>query len=108
MKPGKIIILLYIVAGVGASVLCGKMLTSIQSFSPERIIFVETESTVMRTEPSEGSLALIDLQKGDKLEFVKSVGGGWLQVRNGSFEGYVRTGETSMRDDESGQPANLN
>ena len=70
------------------------MISNIRDIAPEKIITVRGETAALYNEPSEGSLTLITLEKGDKLEYVKTEGK-WILARNGPFEGYIRLALTS-------------
>ena len=70
------------------------MISNIRDIAPEKIITVTSETATLYNEPSEGSLSLITLEMGDKLEYVKAEGE-WILARNGPFEGYIRLAFTS-------------
>ena len=102
MLTSRFLIILYCIAGFGAIALCGKMISSIRDIAPEKIITVRSETAILYNEPSEGSLSLLTLEKGDKLEYVRTEGE-WIVARNGAFEGYIRlalTSENGKNDNE--------
>ncbi len=98
MRASRILVIFYVVAGIGAIALCGRMIGKISTFAPEKIIYVRAETTNVFSEPSEGSLVLIELKKGDRLEYVEDSGDTWALVRNGPFEGYVLQKDTNLKD----------
>ena len=88
MEAKKILIIIYVVAFLGAVFLCSKMISNIKRITPEQIVYFNNESGYIMSEPDEESVELLDLRKGDKLEFLAEIDE-WYKVANGPFEGYV-------------------
>ena len=80
---------MYLGAFIGGVFLCNKMLSNINRITPQKIVYFRDTTGYIMAEPNEKSMKLLELDKGDKLEFV-SRGDEWYKVVNGSFEGYVK------------------
>jgi len=98
MLSKRILIMLYIVGGIGCTILLYKMLSTIDKITPDKIIFVTCESCPIYIEPSVESFVLTELQKSDKIEYVRTEGD-WVLIRNGPFEGYVKLLNTSLSEE---------
>ncbi|RKY84816.1 hypothetical protein DRQ09_08070 [candidate division KSB1 bacterium] len=86
----KLMVVIYVIAAISAIFLCSKMIGTInKTIKPEKIVYAKMDNLNLRVDPSEGSMVIITVKKGDKLIFLEEKGE-WIKVATGSFSGYVK------------------
>ena len=90
MDLKKLIIIAGIVVVIGAIVFLSKMIGTInENVLPEKLLYSKIDNLSILASPSETSISLLTLNKGEKMEFLEDQGD-WYKVINGGFTGFVK------------------